>query len=278
MKTKIKFAFLILVITSIISCDNNNEITPIEIQYMPMENDTEWIYLRQAIKKEFESEISNRIIKIDTLESTIKTRIEKDTVLCDTMNVKIFSTKTSTVVGGFVGIQNLWSYDFKYIDSEGLKNYAYISPSETKFKSSSLESDIFNRVLPKSTEKSEGYSDNSIRIENIPSFEIELPLHENSAWTYREPTEMISSTINKKVIGYENIRINGESFFCYKVKWEYFNDPFFENIEVTEWISKIGVVKNVTNYSRTTLMDENGDTFGNIQLSEIITLKEFKNQ
>lgn len=278
MKRMIKFKVIIL-LAILISCEDKEEITPVKIQNLPMDNGTEWGYLRYGITKKYESETSDKIVEIDTLESIITKQIVNDTILNDTMNVKVFSNKISTIVGGVVGIQTLYSNAYKFIDSDGLKNYAYTSPSETKLKSSLIKNDmdILKSEIFNSFKKSSEY-DNEIRFENTPPLEIKLPLQENSAWTYREPTELIKSTINKKVVGYENLTLKGKSYFCYKIEWEYINAPAFDDIKVTEWISEIGLIKSETNYGRATLTTADGNSIGNIQLTEIVLLEDFKTQ
>jgi hypothetical protein len=83
--------------------------------------------------------------------------------------------------------------------------------------------------------------------------------------------------INKKVIGAENLILNEETYRCYKVRWEYLNDPVFDGIIITDWISEKGLVKSKVVQERTTLVTDIGEPLynKNIQIISTLTLEAF---
>ncbi|MBN2396220.1 MAG: hypothetical protein JXC36_07150 [Candidatus Atribacteria bacterium] len=80
--------------------------------------------------------------------------------------------------------------------------------------------------------------------------------------------------IDKSVIGNETLTLLGESFTCYKVTWEYLNDPAYEGVEITDWISNKGLIKRETIHDRVTLTTQDGEPIdGNVQITETLILK-----
>lgn len=262
-----KILILITLISILTSCDKKeNDILP-NVDSYPMTVGTEWTYDRQVIIKKYESETSNDIIDIDTVNFTVKVWIEKDTVLNDTMSVKIFKSQEN---------DNNWtSNQFKYLDNEGLRNYAYSNSGGANVfakKSSSLQFGLYSDFYK--TNDNGILTSDDIIFEDKSTLDIKLPLGDNSSWTYRQPSETRILQIDKSVVGNETLILIGKSFACYKVIWTYLNDPVFDGIEITDWISEEGLVKRETIHDRVTLTTQDGEPIGgNVQTTEIITLK-----
>jgi hypothetical protein len=258
---------LITLISILISCEKKeNDILP-NVDSYPMTVGTEWSYDRQVIIKKYESETSNNIVGVDTVNFTVKVWIEKDTILNDTMNVKIFKSQEN---------DNNWtSNQFKYLDNEGLRNYAYSNSGGANVfakKSSSIKYGLHTDFYK--TGVNEILTSDDIIFEDKPTLDIKLPLGDNSSWTYRKPSETRKLQIDKSVVGNETLILNGKSYACYKVTWTYLNDPVFDGIEITDWISDKGLIKRETIHDRVTLTTQDGEPIGgNVQTREILTLK-----
>ena len=204
---------ILLSIIALISCKKENDESSLKIENYPMSVGTEWTYESQVISKYYESETSENIIDIDTVKLSTQIWIEKDTILNDTMNVKIF--KTGTDGGAFT--------EFKYMDNEGLKTYAHIVGEIGMV--TSLNENLKSCL-------------GQILVENKPLLDIQLPLKRNSEWIY-------SPYISKKVIGKENIKVEDQDFSCYKVEWTY-DENLDYGVIITEWISEKGLIKKQT--------------------------------
>ncbi len=250
-------ALIFLVLTAMLSCDDKEKDIVLNISSYPMNIGTEWQYYRQLIINKYESETSNKIIDIDTINFTYKVWIEKDTVLNDTMNVKVFKAQE---------IDDNWtSNHYKFLDKDGLKNYAYSNTGANVFakKSSYLKSSI---------DFSELTSDELI-FEAKPTLDVKLPLDGNSSWTYRHSTDTRSLQIDKKVIGIESVKLIGQNFDCFKIDWKYLNDPGYEGIKITDWISEKGLIKRLTIQDRVTFTNESGEPLYYGQFIETLTIK-----
>jgi hypothetical protein len=259
---------LITLISISISCDKKEDYILPNVDTYPMAAGTEWTYDRQVIINKYESETSNNIVDIDTVNFTVKVWIEKDTVLNDTMNVKIFKSREN---------DNNWtSNQFKYLDNEGLRNYAYSNSGGAIVfakKSFSIKYGLLTDFY-KTVDNGIVIGDDII-FEDKPTLDIKLPLGDNSSWTYRKPSETRTLQIDKSVIGKETLTLLGESIACYKVAWEYLNDPIFGGVEITDWISNKGLIKRETIHDRVTLTTQDGEPIGgNVQTIETLTLEE----
>lgn len=254
----------------IISCDNKEvNLTP-NVDNYPMTVGTEWTYDRQVIIKKYESETSENIIDVDTVNFTVKVWIDKDTIFNDTMNVTVFKSRENDY--------NWTSNQYKYLDNEGLKNYAYSNAGANVFakKSNHLKTSFdfnLNMAIVDS-----GLTSDEIIFEDKPTLDIKLPLGDNSSWTYRYPFETRTLQIDKEVIGTETLNLIGQDFACYKISWNYLNDSSFDGIEITDWISDKGLIKRLTFHDRITLVSQDGEPLidGNVQMTETLILKELK--
>ena len=259
---------LLTLLSILVGCENNESDILSNVDSYPMAVGTEWVYERQIIIETYESETSNNVIDIDTIYNSVKVWIEKDTILNDTMSVTMFQSEVN---------DDNWimmSSQFKYLDNEGLKNYAYLNDGSLVFPKNSslikygLFTDFYktgyNELLPV----------NSMIYEENPTLDIQLPLTEKSSWTYRKPTETRVLQIDKSVTGVETLSITGESFPCFIVSLEYLNDPDFEGIEFTDWISNKGLIKREIIVDRTTPRYWNGEpVHGTQKTTDILTLK-----
>ena len=257
--------FLILFILGImISCHNKEDnLTPIDS--FPMTSGTNWTYDRQVIVNKYESETSNSIVDIDTMNFTVKVWIDKDTVLNDTMNVKAFKSR--------VDDNNFTTTQYKFIDNQGLKTYAYsngggaiafvkkreylTSPFDPKF-----NSNVNSVVL----------TSDDIVVEDRPTLDIKLPLDISSYWNYRKTSEPMTLQIDKEVIGTQTLYLFGRNFACYEVRWDYLYDPNYIGFEIIDWISEYGLVKRMTINERVPINNEFGETLYFGKVIETITL------
>lgn len=268
MKIK-RFLFLFTFVAMIISCDKKEDNDLPKVDAYPTSVGTEWTYDRQVIIKKYESEVSDEIIDIDTLVFTVKVWIERDTVLNDTINVKVFKSRENDYS---------WTSDqYKYLDNKGLRNYAYSNAGGANVfakKNSSLQSAIdFNNYM---SLKNGILSSDEIIFEDKPTLEIKFPLDLTSSWTYILPSETRLLQIDKEVIGTESLTLFGQTFSCFKVSWNYLNDPVYEGISLTEWISEKGLIKRLTIHDRVTFTNANGEPQFYGQFIETLTLKGLK--
>lgn len=267
MRNSILFLFFLL---AIVSCESKKiEINP-KVDSYPMAVGTEWTYDREIIIKKYESESSDKIIDTDIYNFTVKVWIDKDTLLKDTMNVMIFKTQEN----------NNWTLkEFKFIDNEGLKTYAYTISGNTdilpKKKVTSKSSYIlyFNWLL-----NNEINIYDEIIFEEQPVLDIKLPLYNNSSWTYRHPSGTNTFFyIDKEVIGTERLNLIGENFDCFKVYWNYLNNTVSNEINITDWISDKGLIKRIIFSDRITLRTEFGEYSDEIaQVTETLIIKGLK--
>ena len=259
-------AFILFILIALISCDQKeNDLAPLVDTY-PMAIGTEWTYDRQLILDKYESETSDKIIGTDTFHFVVRVWIDKDTIL-GTMPVKAFKCQEEHI--------NSISTQFKFIDKEGLKTYAYLNaggPIVFAKKSGHIKSPLpLNFVWDHSTLAGDG-----IIYESNPTLDIKLPLKNNQLWTYRKPTDLRTLQIDKQVIGMENINLIGQNFTCYKIDWTFRYDSSYTVIKITDWISDKGLVKRIQMFDRVKMIDELGETFKSFQVTEYLTLKGIK--
>jgi hypothetical protein len=268
---KLKQLLIIISLSGILlGCDNKSGNVAPTVEDYPMTVGSEWIYNRLIIMKYFESKTSDKVTEIDSINFTVKVWIDKDTVLNDTLPVKVFRSQESD--------EGSVSTLFLNMDKEGLKTYAYSNPmGATAFakKGTTIKPDFVPYLNMATEGKARAKSD--IVFEDKPALNIKMPLTLGSSWTYRYPTETIPLQIVKKVTGTETINIAGENFSCFKIQFEYLYSPAFEGISLTDWISNKGLIKRKTVHKRVTLTYRDGEpSDSNVQLIEILTLKDLK--
>jgi hypothetical protein len=261
----------ILLIAVMASCDEKEEFRVPTMESFPMTIGTEWIYKRQIITKEYESPSSDKVIGTDTINSLVRVWVDKDTLLNDTMQVKILKSYEEG---------NDWtSNQYLFIDADGLRSYAFSIPWDPHVFANKNSSPL--NALLKSSIFNQGASTvldiDSIIVEDEPTLNIKLPLSEDSYWTYRYPTEYLALQIDKEVVGTEMLRLSGQQFPCFKVNWIYLFDPSFNYFTITDWISAKGLVKRLSVYDRMTYITHGGEDYvADFQVTVSLTLVEMK--
>lgn len=260
-----KNVFVLFVLMAMISCDiKENDLDPL-VETYPMTVGSEWTYDRKLIVKKYESETSDQIINTDTLHSVVRVWIEKDTLLKDAQQVKVFKC----IIDDY--IYPVTSKSYKFIDHEGLKTYAYLNAGVNVFsqkeKGYLKSAFIFNPMSGHSLA-----TDDEIIFESQPTLDIKFPLVNNSSWTYRQNVYQTNLPIEKKVIGPENVYLSGQNFPCYMVDWVFPDSR--QGIKMTDWISDKGLIKRITINDRASMLHEDGTQTGDLfQITETLILK-----
>ncbi|MDY0076705.1 MAG: hypothetical protein RBR87_05450 [Bacteroidales bacterium] len=263
-----KFTLFLVLTLAIVSCDkkDDDKLTS-GINSYPMNIGTEWVYNRQVIIEKYDSAISNKIAEIDTINFITKVSIDKDTILNDSMNVVLFKSQEDN---------SSWtSIHYYYMDKEGLRIYAYSNAGAVVFPKKSGCSQFINlyTLVDKRFR-----TNNEMYFEVPPTLNIELPLENNSVWTYRKPSESSKLQIDKEVVGSESLMLNERSFKCLKVKYIYRYEPVFDGIDITDWISEEGLIKRLTTIDSVAVTDEPGELMYIARITESVTLKDLKIQ
>lgn len=268
MKRKILILFGIGLLIQ--SCQDE-EATPNKLSSFPMTVGTEWIYENENIIKKYESETSNKIIDIDTIRLAFRVLISKDTVLRDSIAVKEF-------VANEIGSQ-IFSKQYYKLDKDGLKEFAYKSAGAIVFakkKSTEFGEKKMFKTLGFDPVTGIDNLDDILHFYDIPRLSIKLPLSFNDKWTYSYPSGPMMMQIDKEVIGYERVKTSIGIFECYKIKHKYINSSVYEGIEWIDWISEKGLIKRQSTNERVTLITAEGESLGNCQLTETLTIKGLK--
>ncbi len=256
--------YLIIALVGLIGCDHNTEIEYESIDSYPVAIGNEWNYTSESILKIFESESSNTIIETDSLSFSIKIKIEKDTVLNDTMNVLKF---TSLVNGN-----KFSSSQYSFLDSVGLQSYAYSNGGSHIYAKKSSGNYVMT-AFPSPEIFVPVYNTEDIFVfEPRPRLNLKFPLKTHSKWTYVFPFEPLNLQIDKEVVGYESIRIGNQTYSCYKIKWIYLENKLFDGLTIFDWVSAEGLIKRNIIYPRSRLTLGDGESIGSAQQTEIITL------
>ncbi len=265
----IKTLLLFLLYTFLISCDKNDHVNFAKIESYPTTIGTEWNYLSVSVLKIFESSSLEKIKDYDTLIFNIKVKIEKDTLLNDTMNVKQYSSRAEEA--------DFTSMEYFFVDSDGLKAYAYSNPTLHVFvKKYSFTYRKLNLLSPGiNNPEAVSTEENDFTVyQPFPRLNLKLPLELNSKWTYVNPYEPMNLQIDKEIIGQEVIKINNTSYNCYKIQWIYIDNIFFDGIKIFDWISKEGLIKRQAIYEPTIFTSGEDDVITYGQVTETITLKD----
>ncbi|SMO64647.1 hypothetical protein SAMN06265379_10455 [Saccharicrinis carchari] len=117
------FIGLIFLLFITVSCEKDNNHSNLIIDKLPMEVGTTWVYDWVTITQHLESYNSNKVVKIDTTRMKSTTWIEKDTILFDTLDVKVFrfeilndGFKESTKSFRYLSTEGLWEVFYYTID------------------------------------------------------------------------------------------------------------------------------------------------------------------
>lgn len=253
---------ILLIITIFITaCSYDKKINYESIDSFPIKTGNTWEYSSVSILKIYESDISNIVIETDTFRNNLIVRIEKDTILDDTVNVFQF---TSVRIGG-----KYKSSEYCFWDSTGFHTYAYsnggshVFPKKTHTKSGIESFGVFGPEL---------FIDEDITVFPKTRHNLKFPLEMNSKWTYTFPYSPFYLQIDKEIVGYENIKIENRVFSCYKIKWIYLENKFFDGMTIFDWVSSEGLIKRVVIGGRARLTTPDGESIGSSQLTETIEL------
>lgn len=211
------------------SCSSSNQNIEPEFTY-PMGVGSKWVYSFKTVILEDEGNLYPKNV-IDTTTRTIK--IEKDSVINDTLTVKVFSIKRN--------IPNLSSYDqeLKYIDKQGVRGYATNAIMIPQQINTPNKKDFMNTFIDKNINLTQGING----IETPPTLEYQLPYKVGNTWAYRDGTGSLGFYITKTIVGREMVTIKGKAFDCYKIEWKYIRKIGDGDIIIREWLSEIGLVK-----------------------------------
>ena len=254
---------IFILFLAMISCKKDDDKLTLTVSNYPMNIGTEWTYDRQVIVKKYDSTIFYKTEEIDTINFVTKVSIVKDTILNDTMNVTLFKSQEDN---------NNWMSDhYYYMDNEGLRNYAYSNAGAIVFPKKSECQQFSNlEMLVDKKLRTNG----ELFFEIPPTLNIKFPLEINTSWTYREPSESNILQIDNEVVGSENLILFDQNFECLKVNYIYMNDPSYDGIDMTDWISEEGLIKRLTTIDSVTVTNETGELLYTAQITESLTLKE----
>jgi hypothetical protein len=256
------YILLAISLITLSGCSKDNETHNPVVNSYPMNVGSEWNYTRQIIIEKYASDTSNIIVDRDTIDMLLNVQIEKDTILNDTLHVKVFKT--------YDNYANSITYEYKSLDQEGLKYHGnqYISLNNNPKKISGYYIPSLKNNLSSSSAK-------DIFLEKQALLELKLPLFLNSTWVCRFPLTIYTPKITKTVIAAETINIAGHTMECFKIDWSYNNHPDYDGTKTTEWYSSNGLVKKQTAIDRIAFTNENGDIIYYGSFSETITLQSF---
>jgi hypothetical protein len=261
--------WLFSAIVVLISCDTENKDNFDKIESYPTNVGTEWSYSSESIIKIYESEAFQKVIDTDTFSLSIKVKIEKDTVLNDTMFVKQFTSRADGA--------DFISKEYFFVDTDGLKAYAYSNPTLHVFaKKYNLMYELLNQFTPQFHEPINPGENDFYVYEPSPRLNLKFPLELNSKWTYTIPYEPLNLQIDKEIVGYEVIKLNNHSYSCYIISWIYLENKFFDETKIYDWISNEGLIKRQITYKKTVFSVPPDETIGYGQVTETIILKELK--
>jgi hypothetical protein len=254
------FLIGLLIVVSIACKKTDDELIPV-IENFPTTIGTEWVYDRLIIVSRFQNETDAKAIRTDTLFQNYRVWVEKDTLLNDTMNVKLFKTRDND--------EPFTSSLFRFLDGEGLKTYAYSHQVKVETKNG-----LFNIPSePLIFFRSKSHSKDII-VEEIPLLDLKLPLKSRYAWIYKQPTASNPMQIVKYISGAETLVLKGNDVKCLKITWQYQNNPSYNGIKMTEWVSAKGFMKVSTMYPRSIMTNQDGDPVGYFQLTDLLILKD----
>jgi hypothetical protein len=213
-----KVTLLLLTIITLISCEDKlpNELV---ITNYPMSIGTSWTYEKLWILRNYKSTTSDSIVNSDTIKIKGTTWIEKDTII---NKIKLLVFRTQEITNN----DTTTKFQYYYLDKDGLKCYAYKNEEV---------------ILPNNST----IGSNEIFIYKTPILYIKYPLTINSEWICDSSADN-GISITKKVIGTDTLLINGQTHACLKTTYNYPSGN--TNISTTQWISKVGLLKEETNF------------------------------
>ena len=261
MKNLIFTLFGLLILAGCNKTDNGPQISS-----YPIAAGNEWTYDRELTFTKYESDNMENVIESDTVDNTVRTWIEKDTLMNDTMSVKKFRAHEID--------SEVYETEFLYTDAEGVKCYAY-------YRGSGLMAFVKKQVgfkFPHSIPFGGLFTVHKSKTDKLvyevpPTLNLKMPLVNNIIWTYRLPSEELPVQIDKRVVTAESVKVPAGSFECFKIKYKYSNDSIFDNVNVHEWIAKEGLIKRQINMDPTVYTNQEGDSVWIGKSTETYSLK-----
>ena len=212
-----KITILFLTIITLLGCVDESPENIVFTKY-PMSIGTSWTYEKLWTINSYKSSTSDSIISSYTTKINGTIRIDKDTIINKT---KLLVLRTQEIVNNDTSTM----FQYFYMDKDGLKCYAYKNEEV---------------ILP----NNDTIGSNEIFIYNTPILRIKYPLTINSEWI-SDTSADIGIPITKKVIGTDTLLINNQEYACLKITYNYPSGN--SNISTTQWISKLGLLKEETN-------------------------------
>jgi len=212
-----KVTLILLTIITLISCEDKlpNELV---ITNYPMSIGTSWTYEKLWILRNYKSVTSDSIVNSDTIKIKGTMWIEKDTIINKT---KLLVFRTQEIANN----DTTTTFQYYNLDKEGLKCYAYKNEEV---------------ILPNNST----IGSNEIFIYKTPILNIKYPLTINSEWISDFSADN-GIPITKKVSGTDTLIIDNQKHACLKITSNYPTGN--TNISTTQWISKVGLLKEETN-------------------------------
>jgi hypothetical protein len=243
-----------------------NRIEP-EVETFPMAEGSEWHYQQTFYQTIFESDSTEVVVDMDTIQNIYRIWVSKDTVLNDTMQVTLFESSEE-------GSENWIWRQYYYLDDEGLRLYAYYhNTGPISFRKSTA---TFNNhpAIQREWTMGIGLPDpgDGMIFMNPPTLNLQLPLTEDSYWTYLQSNSSPDSRIDKEVTGTGLIKAAGTEFACFRVDWIYLNNFPELEIQVTDWIAEAGLIKRIVTSGRTDVYNIDGEYLYNGQITEVLQL------
>jgi hypothetical protein len=263
---KIHFAILAL-LAALFSCHENNKENFEKIDAYPTSAGIQWTYESQLQLKIYETLTSTQITDSDSATFLMHVKIEKDTILNDTMNVIKFTSL----------IENYSepSTQYYFTDKDGLRAYAYTNGASHSFAKKNTDVATHTGLYPSNFFNPAPSGDENFYVfEPVSRLNLKLPLDVHSKWTYTTPFEPMNLQIDKEVIGYETVKTNNRTYNCYKVSWIYIENKYFDRTQIYDWIAKEGLIKRRVISDRIAFNVSETEPLSYHQITETILLKE----
>lgn len=213
-----KITLVLLTIITLFSCEDESTENSILTTY-PISIGTSWTYEKFWTINNYYSATSDSITSSYTTKIKGTLEIYKDTIINKT---KLLVFRTQEIANN----DTTTTFQYYNMDKDGLKCYAY--------KNEEI-------ILPNNNTPGA----NEIFIYKTPILNIKYPLTLNSEWTSDFSADN-GVSITKRVIGTDTLFINSQKHACLKIAYNYPSGK--TNISTTQWISKVGLLKEETNF------------------------------
>jgi hypothetical protein len=225
---------------------NNNIVT------YPLENGNRWVYQRLKITENYDSYYKE--FTYDTVQTTVVTRVEKDTILKGNTQVKKVATRE-------IETNNL-SYAYMALEKDLLITYAM-----------SGDGDAF--AFARSSQKQQN---NDVDYFDPPLVNLAFPLLKWERWIYSPRNDdgwIITGGIDKEVMDIVNFQVPAGVFKSAKILY-HFMEEGDEDFYLCDYVAKEGLIKRHIKNEKEYFFDYMGNQLEDyVQTSEIYTLKEY---